>query len=70
MAGRIPMVGDPKPLDSEERKADLKQSILRMRIDSIRLLNEAEAKGNKKEIDEANTTLKRVQKLIDDYGIE
>lgn len=70
MAGRIPMVGDPTPLDSDERKEDLKKSILGMRTDCARLLTEAKTNGNKSDIDEASKSLKKVQKLIDDYGLD
>lgn len=69
MAGRIPMVGDPKPLEHEKLAGDIKESTLRMEFDSKRLLAEAHATGDRRQIVEAQKQLKRIEKLVNDYAL-
>ncbi|MBB3035399.1 hypothetical protein [Alteriqipengyuania lutimaris] len=63
MAGRIPMVGDPKPLDREALGQEWATSVARMREDSEKLLAEAEAAGDEKQIKECRKLLAKLAKL-------
>lgn len=68
MTGRIPMVGDPKPFNREAAARDLADAIPRMHADAQRILEEAEASGDKKQIREAKATLKSTQRMMDRLG--
>lgn len=66
MSRRIPMVGDPKPLDREALARSLEESVPRMHADAVRLFAEVEAGGDKAEIKAARATVQRAQALLDD----
>ena len=63
MAGRIPMVGGPKPLDRKALARDLATSLVRMREDTERHLAEAEAAGDEDQIEECRQMLAKLCNL-------
>ena len=62
-AGRIPMVGDPRPLDRDALSRDWATSVARMREDIEKHLAEAEAAGDKVQIKECRKMLAKIHKL-------
>lgn len=70
MAGRIPMKGDPPPLDRAKMAADLKASTLRMRDDIKPMIVAAEAAGDAKGLKGLLKAQRQVDKLIADYGFD
>ena len=63
MAGRIPMVGDPKPLDREALSRDWATSVARIREDIEKHLADAEAARDEDRIKECRKMLAKVRNL-------
>lgn len=63
MPGRIPMKGDPKPLDREAMARELASSLERMRADSERHLEDAEAADDQEQVEGHRQVLAKIEKL-------
>jgi hypothetical protein len=70
MAGRIPMKGDPPPLDRARMGADLKASTLRMRDELATMIADAEREGDAILLKELCNSKKKIDKLVAGSGLD